>query len=56
MAERMILLNRVHRWFVLERPVFVAAGQSYWIDHETSELCIDRGDGRVEQVPGFICR
>ncbi|WP_238016105.1 hypothetical protein KZZ52_49880 [Dactylosporangium sp. AC04546] len=52
----MILLNRVDRWFVLERPVFVAPGQTYWIDRDADVLCIDRGDGRIERVPGFMCR
>jgi hypothetical protein len=54
----MILLNRVGPGcgFELERPVFIAAGEAYWIDHETSELCVDRGGGRVERVPGVLYR
>ena len=55
-AERMLLLNRVDTWFILDRPVFVAADKTYWIDHEAGTLCIDRGNARVEQVPGFMCR
>lgn len=55
-AERMLLLDVVHRWFHLAAPTFVEAGQTYWIDRETSELCVDRGDGRVTRHVGMICR
>lgn len=55
-AERLILATRVGRWFHLGRPVLIEAGQSYWIDGATSELCVDRGDGRVTRHAGWVCR
>jgi len=51
-AERLVLLNQVGHTFHLSEPVFIDAGQTYWIDQETSELCVDRGDGRVSRHAG----
>lgn len=45
-TDRLVLVNVVDHWFHLQHPTFIDAGQTYWIDHEASELCVDRG-GRV---------
>ncbi|MDG4750299.1 hypothetical protein O7630_05065 [Micromonospora sp. WMMD718] len=50
-ADRLILVNVVDRWFYLRQPTFIGTGQSYWIDHETSELCVDRG---AAGLPGML--
>jgi len=55
-AERLVLMTVVDRWFHLREPIFVEAGQSYWIDHSAQELCVDRGDGRVTRHAGMMCR
>lgn len=61
-ADRLILVNVVGRWFYLRQPTFIDTGQSYWIDHETSELCVDRGAARVSRHArvtrhaGWMCR
>ncbi|MEV4544094.1 hypothetical protein [Micromonospora echinaurantiaca] len=55
-AERLLLVTVVDRWFQLCEPVFVDAGQSYWVDRKTDELCVDRGDGRVTRHAGWVCR
>jgi len=54
-ADRLILVDLVDRWFHLHAPVFIGAGQVYWIDHMTSELCVDRGGGRVTRHAGWMC-
>ncbi|MEU5940342.1 hypothetical protein ABZ807_14355 [Micromonospora sp. NPDC047548] len=54
-AERLVLLNRVE-WFHLDRPVLVWLGQTYWVDRNADELCVDRGDGRITRTPGYVCR
>ncbi|WP_350934931.1 hypothetical protein [Micromonospora mangrovi] len=46
-ADRPMLVSVVDHWFYLQRPTFIDVEQTYWIDHETSELCVDRGDDRV---------
>ncbi|MEO3775218.1 hypothetical protein [Micromonospora sp. B9E7] len=46
-AERLMLVNVVDHWFYLKEATFINAGQVYWIDHETNELCVDRGGDRV---------
>ncbi|MET8229638.1 hypothetical protein ABZS77_03030 [Micromonospora sp. NPDC005298] len=55
-AERLTLVDTVGRWFHLDQPVFIERGQTYWIDRTTSELCVDRGDGRVTRTAGGMCR
>ncbi|MBW6437809.1 hypothetical protein KZ829_29140 [Actinoplanes hulinensis] len=55
-ADRLLLVDTVDRWFHLEEPTFIDAGQAYWIDRSTSELCVDRGDGRVSRHAGAMCR
>ncbi|AYF28078.1 hypothetical protein CSH63_11600 [Micromonospora tulbaghiae] len=50
-ADRLLLVNVVHHWFYLRQPTFIGTGQTYWIDHGTSELCVDRGDDRVTRHP-----
>ena len=50
-AGRLTLVDVVNHWFYLQQPTFVGTGQNYWIDHETNELCVDRGDGRVTRHP-----
>lgn len=54
-AERLLLATRIG-WFRLDQPVFIGRGQAYWIDHGASELCVDRGDGRVSRHAGWTCR
>ncbi|MEU5791064.1 hypothetical protein ABZ754_25490 [Micromonospora purpureochromogenes] len=54
-ADRLVLLDRVE-WFILERPVLVRPGETYWVDRKSDELCVDRGDGRVTRTPGRVCR
>lgn len=54
-ADRLVLLNRVE-WFHLDRPVLVWPGQTYWVDRDTDELCVDRGDGRITRASGWVCR
>ncbi|WP_147265168.1 hypothetical protein [Micromonospora sp. LHW51205] len=46
-ADRLTLVSVVDHWFYLQEPTFVAAGQTYWIDRETSQLCVDRDGHRV---------
>ncbi|MEV6349735.1 hypothetical protein [Actinoplanes sp. NPDC051851] len=46
-ADRLILVNVVDHHFYLEEPTFIGAGQSYWIDREAGEICVDRGGGRL---------
>ncbi|MEU6078698.1 hypothetical protein [Micromonospora sp. NPDC047074] len=55
-AERLTLVTTVDRWFHLDRPVLIERGQVYWIDRGTSELCVDRGDGRITRTAGWLCR
>ncbi|WP_405099825.1 hypothetical protein [Micromonospora sp. NBC_01412] len=55
-AERLMLVDTVGRWFHLDQPVLIERGQTYWIDCTTSELCVDRGDGRVTRTAGEMCR
>ncbi|MBO4206809.1 hypothetical protein [Micromonospora echinofusca] len=55
-AERLTLVTTVGPWFHLDQPVLVGRGQTYWVDNRTSELCIDRGDGRITRVAGWVCR
>ncbi|MBF5034027.1 hypothetical protein IRY44_30165 [Micromonospora sp. ANENR4] len=55
-AERLTLVDTVGRWFHLDPPVLIERGQTYWIDRTTSELCVDRGDGRVTRTAGEMCR
>ncbi|WP_433389550.1 hypothetical protein [Micromonospora sp. KLBMP9576] len=55
-AERLMLVDTVGRWFHLDQPVLIGRGQTYWIDRTTSELCVDRGDGRVTRTAGEMCR
>jgi hypothetical protein len=50
------LVSTVGRWFHLHQPVLIERGQTYWVDYETSELCIDRGSGDVRRVAGWVCR
>ncbi|MET9301912.1 hypothetical protein ABZX66_21570 [Micromonospora aurantiaca] len=50
-VERLTLVGTVDRWFCLDRPVFIAPGQSYWADWEAGELYIDRGDGQITRIP-----
>ncbi|MEU4689041.1 hypothetical protein [Actinoplanes sp. NPDC023714] len=54
-ADRLTLVTTVDRWFHLDEPTFVDAGQTYWVDRATSELCVD-GDGRVSRHAGAVCR
>ncbi|GAB3181446.1 hypothetical protein FHX75_1751 [Micromonospora palomenae] len=54
-ADRLVLLDRVE-WFILERPVLVRPGETYWVDRKSDELCVDRGDGRITRTPGWVCR
>ncbi|MBM0258596.1 hypothetical protein [Micromonospora sp. 4G55] len=53
-ADRLVLLDRIE-WFILERPVLVRPGETYWVDRN-DELCVDRGAGRVTRTPGWVCR
>jgi hypothetical protein len=46
-ADRLMLVNVVDHWFYLQEPTFIEAGQTYWVDHETNELFVDRGGDRV---------
>ena len=46
-ADRLTLVSMVDHWFYLHEPTFLDAGQTCWIDHETNELCVDRGGDRV---------
>jgi hypothetical protein len=55
-ADRLILVDVVNRWFHLRAPTFIDAGQTYWIDHGTNELCVDRGGGRMTRHAGWMCR
>ncbi|SDT80662.1 hypothetical protein [Actinoplanes derwentensis] len=61
-ADRLILVDVVDRWFHLQEPTFIDVGQCYWIDRETSELCVERGGdrvtrhGRVTRHAGWMCR
>lgn len=50
-ADRLMLVSVVNHWFHLQEPTFIGAGQTYWIDRETNELCVDRGGDRVTR-PG----
>ncbi len=55
-ADRLILVDAVDRWFHLHLPTFIDAGQTYRIEHETSELWVDRGGDRVTRHAGLMCR
>ncbi|MBQ1051620.1 hypothetical protein KBX50_24515 [Micromonospora sp. C51] len=55
-ADRLTLVSTVGRWLHLHQPVLIERGQSYWVDYETSELCIDRGNGHVTRAAGWMCR
>lgn len=61
-ADRLILVDVIDRWFHLREPTFIEAGQTYWIDRGTNELCVDRGGdgvtrhGRVTRHAGWMCR
>lgn len=55
-AERLTLVDTVGRWFHLDRPVLIGPGESYWVDRKSSELCVDRGDGRITRTAGWWCR
>lgn len=55
-ADRLTLVDVVNRWFHLHAPTFVDAGQTYWIDHENHEPCVDRGHGRVSRHAGWMNR
>ena len=60
-ADRLMLVNVVDHWFYLQEPTFIDAGQTYWIDHETNELCVDRGGDRITrhgraQHAAWMCR
>ncbi|WP_430791085.1 hypothetical protein [Actinoplanes sp. G11-F43] len=55
-AERLLLVDMVDRWFHLDEPTFIGAGQAYWVDRSNDELCVDRGDGRVSRHAGAMCR
>ncbi|MBX7269326.1 hypothetical protein KIF24_27115 [Micromonospora sp. Llam7] len=55
-ADRLTLVSTVGRWFHLHHPVLIERGQTYWVDYETSDLCIDRGSGDVRRVAGWVCR
>ncbi|HTJ37780.1 MAG TPA: hypothetical protein VL738_31490 [Dactylosporangium sp.] len=46
-AARLMLVSVVGHWFYLEKPTFIRAGQTYWVDWGAGELCVDRGDGRA---------
>ena len=51
-ADRLLLASRVDCCLQLREPTFITAGQSYWVEHETGELYVDRGAGRVTRHPG----
>ena len=51
-AKRLVLVTVTRENYRLERPVFIGAGQRYWIDDATGELCVDCGQGRVTRHPG----
>ncbi|GAA1587785.1 hypothetical protein [Actinoplanes couchii] len=55
-ADRLLLVDTVDRWFHLDEPTFIGAGQAYWVDRSTDELCVARGDGRVSRHVGAMCR
>jgi len=61
-VDRLILVDVVDHWFHLQLPTFIDAGEAYWIDHETSELCVDRGrdrltrHARVTRYAAWMCR
>jgi hypothetical protein len=61
-ADRLILVDVVDHWFHLQQPTFIDVGQTYWVDHDTSELCVDRGTdpithhARVTRHAGWMCR
>ncbi|MGN9775522.1 hypothetical protein ACTMS0_07070 [Micromonospora sp. H33] len=55
-AARRTLVTTIDRWFHLDRPLLVEAGQTYWVDWKRRELCVDRGDGQVRRFPGWVCR
>lgn len=51
-ADRLILVDVVNRWFHLQQPIFIDAGHVYCIDHETRELRVDR----MTRHAGWMCR
>ncbi|GLW34454.1 hypothetical protein [Actinoplanes regularis] len=51
-ADRLILISEV-AWFYLPVPILVWPGQTYWIDFDRNELCVDRGRRRVTRH-GFV--
>ncbi|GAA1658879.1 hypothetical protein GCM10009828_106190 [Actinoplanes couchii] len=55
-ADRLLLVDTVDRWFHLDEPTFIGAGQAYRVDRSADEPCVDRGDGRVSRHVGAMCR
>ncbi|GAA1587662.1 hypothetical protein GCM10009828_010280 [Actinoplanes couchii] len=55
-ADQLLLVDTVGRWFHLETPTFVGAGQAYWVDRSVGALCVERGEGRVSLHFGEMCR
>ncbi len=51
-ADRLLLASRIDCCLQLAEPTFITAEQTYWVEHETGELCVDRGAGRVTRHPG----
>lgn len=56
-----MLVSVVDRWFYLQEATFIDAGQIYWIDYETNELCVDCGGDHVTRhgrtrPDGWMCR
>ncbi|WP_436535595.1 hypothetical protein [Actinoplanes sp. HUAS TT8] len=55
-ADQLTLVSVVDRWFCLDEPTFIDVGQSYWIDREVNEFCVDRGGDRLTRHAGRMCR
>ena len=53
-ADRLILVDVVDDWFHLQESIFIDAGQTCWIDHETNELCVDLGSDHVTRHAGWL--
>jgi hypothetical protein len=53
-ASRMLLAQRVDRWFVLEQPVFIPAGCRYWT--EPDALVVEHPTGERRRYAGSVCR
>jgi hypothetical protein len=50
LAERLVLVSEFQRnghHFVLDKPVYIQAGERYWVDGEA--LAIERLSGEVER-------